>query len=298
MYNQNKILRVLQLIRTLKSPPAKSIRQLSTLLDSTERTVYRYLDLLTEIGFDIQKSERNQICIRCNDENGDLSLNEEEIALMKSLLMTVAKNHPLKDSILKKIYINSETQLHAQQILKAHLGKIIEKLSTAIQTKKQVVLKKYHSFNSNKISDRLVEPIKFTDDYQSVAAYEVKTGKNKVFNIDRISGVEIKKTSFKNAVKHKYKTPDAFGFIAANKVYEIELLLSLRTAMLLKEEYPMTAGLIKLDTKKKLYHFKATVNDLKPITRFVTGFLEDIKIIGSEEFKNHVQEQLWKLLRR
>ncbi len=297
MYNQNKILRVLQLIRTLKAPPAKSIRQLATLLDSTERTIYRYLDLLSEIGFDIQRSEHSHVFISSKDEISDLHLSEEEIALMKSLLMTIAKNHPLKDSILKKIYINSETQLNAQQILKAHLGKIIENLSLAIQTQKQVVLKKYHSFNSNAISDRLVEPIKFTDDFQSLAAYEVKTGKNKYFNIDRISGVEIKKTTFKHTPKHKYKSPDAFGFSATNKNYDIELLLSLRTAMLLKEEYPMTAGLIKLDPKKKLYHFKATVNDLKPITRFVLGFLEDIKIVGSEEFRNYVHDHFWKLLR-
>ncbi|MBK9402179.1 MAG: hypothetical protein IPN36_15475 [Bacteroidetes bacterium] len=38
-------------------------------------------------------------------------------------------------------------------------------------------MKKYHSVNSNIISDRLVEPICFTDNYQSLAAYEIKTGR-------------------------------------------------------------------------------------------------------------------------
>ena len=48
MHNQNKILRVLQLISLLKKEPAKSIRFLSGILESTDRTVYRYLDLIKE----------------------------------------------------------------------------------------------------------------------------------------------------------------------------------------------------------------------------------------------------------
>ena len=63
MYNQNKILRVLQLISLLKKEPAKSIRFLSGILESTERTVYRYLDLVKELGFELQKDQNNNFLI-------------------------------------------------------------------------------------------------------------------------------------------------------------------------------------------------------------------------------------------
>jgi predicted DNA-binding transcriptional regulator YafY len=43
MLNQHKILRVLQLITYLQEKPHKTVQQLSSFLDTTERTVYRYL---------------------------------------------------------------------------------------------------------------------------------------------------------------------------------------------------------------------------------------------------------------
>jgi len=63
MHNQHKILRVLQLITLLKKEPAKSIRFLSGILDSTDRTVYRYLDLVKELGFELQKDQNNKFKI-------------------------------------------------------------------------------------------------------------------------------------------------------------------------------------------------------------------------------------------
>lgn len=295
MYNQYKIFRVLQLISLLKSKPAKSIRQLSIIIDSTERTIYRYLDLLSEVGFVIERTDRNQVFIESTKD--DLQFREEEIQFIKSLVLTVGKQNPLKDSILKKLNITSENQINSQQILNAHLGKIIETLSSAIQLRNQVVLKKYHSINSNNITDRLVEPIKFTDNYQSLAAFEVNTGKNKYFNIERITSVEIKKRVFQYTDKHKYKTPDVFGFSESKNQFEIELLMSLRASVLLKEEYPMTTPLIKYNPKKKKYDFKVIVNDLKPISRFVLGFIDEIEVIGSSLFIQYLKDKVEKITR-
>ena len=68
MHNQNKILRVLQLISLLKKEPAKSIRFLSGILESTDRTVYRYLDLIKELGFELQRDQYNRFLIIKEDE--------------------------------------------------------------------------------------------------------------------------------------------------------------------------------------------------------------------------------------
>ncbi len=56
MLNQHKILRVLQLITLLKKKPAKSIRFMAGFVESTERTVYRYLDLIKELGFEFEQN--------------------------------------------------------------------------------------------------------------------------------------------------------------------------------------------------------------------------------------------------
>jgi predicted DNA-binding transcriptional regulator YafY len=76
----------------------------------------------------------------------------------------------LKDALLRKIYLKSEIVIQGNHLLNAHLGKIVSDLSKAITEHKQVILKKYQSANSNTITDRLVEPISFTDNYTSLCA--------------------------------------------------------------------------------------------------------------------------------
>jgi hypothetical protein len=101
MHNQNKILRVLQLISLLKTKPAKSIRHLSEVINSTQRTIYRYIDLLAELGFHIEKDNYNRFFIESNEKNNDLDFNMEEIQLLKQLVQTVGKDNKVFYNILK-----------------------------------------------------------------------------------------------------------------------------------------------------------------------------------------------------
>ncbi|NBW27313.1 MAG: WYL domain-containing protein [Flavobacteriaceae bacterium] len=289
MYNQNKILRVLQLISLLKKEPSKSIRFLSGILESTERTVYRYLDLIKELGFELQRDQNNRFFIINDVEVEPYSFSNEEVELLKELLFSVGKDSKLKDSILKKIYFKSEIAIHGNHILKAHLGKIVEKLSGAIQNEKRVILKDYHSANSQKISDRLVEPITFSDNYNSLIAFEVETGENKYFNIERITDIVELNTNQEFQEKHKNDKPDIFGFSELNgEKFDIELRLTLRAYLILKEEYPLVQPYVKKEPNKETYLLKCCVNNPKAITRFILGFPKDVKIIGSEEFINFI----------
>lgn len=289
MHNQNKILRVLQLISLLKKEPAKSIRFLSGILESTDRTVYRYLDLIRELGFELQRDQHNRFLIINEDEVESYSFSNEEVKLLKELLLSIGKDSKLKDSILKKIYFKSEIAIHGNHILKAHLGKIVEKLSDAIQKEKRVILKDYHSANSQKISDRLVEPITFSDNYNSLIAFEVETGENKYFNIERITEVIELNTNQEFQEKHKTDKLDIFGFSELNgEKFYIELRLTLRAYLILKEEYPLVKPYVKKESNKESYLLKCSVNNPKAITRFILGFPQDVEIIGSKKYKSFI----------
>jgi predicted DNA-binding transcriptional regulator YafY len=287
MYNQNKILRVLQLISLLKKEPSKSIRFLSGILESTDRTVYRYLDLIKELGFELQRDQNNRFFIINDVEVEPYSFSNDEVVLLKELLLSVGKDSKLKDSILKKIYFKSEIAIHGNHILKAHLGKIIEKLSGAIQNEKRVILKDYHSANSQKISDRLVEPITFSDNYNSLIAFEVETGENKYFNIERITDIIDLNINQEFQEKHKNDKPDIFGFSELNgEKFDIELRLTLRAYLILKEEYPLVQPNVKKESNKETYLLKCKVNNPKAITRFINGLPDEVEILGSKNFVN------------
>lgn len=283
MLNQHKILRVLQLIALLKKSPPKSIKNIATILSNTDRTIYRYLDLIKELGFDLQRDAYNKYYIAGSDTSSDLAFTKEEAKFLTTLLKTAAKDHVLKDTILKKIALKSEISLHAEDLLKAHLGKVVEDITKAISGKNQILLKKYHSANSNLISDRLVEPIRFTDNFSSICAYEVATGKNKYFNIERISDVQLQSTNFKFEKAHKFELPDPFGFSDHDgPKTPIDLRLNLRAYTLLKEEFPLVVPFIKPESKTNTYRLLVSVNNITPVKRFILGLQNDVEVLSGE----------------
>ena len=257
-------------------------------IESTERTVYRYLDLIKELGFELVRDQNKRYFIKGGLSDDAESFTNEEVALLKELLLSTGKQSKLKDSLLKKIYFKSEIAVHGKHILNAHLGKIVQKLSLAIQQENKVILKSYHSANSQKIDDRLVEPIAFTDNYTSICAFEEDTQKNKYFNVERITDVEPleDKQEFKNL--HKLDPVDVFGFTEWNgEKFDIQLRLSLRAYVILKEEYPLVIPYIKLEPNKNTYLLSCCINNPKPITRFILGLSDEVDVLGSKEFLNY-----------
>jgi proteasome accessory factor C len=271
MYNQHKILRVFQLINLLKSKPAKSIRTLAKTLDIDNRSIYRYFDLLRELGFQLEKDTYNRFCILSDDSEEEFMFTSEESVWLNELISTSGKDNILKDAILKKLYVNSEIKIQGKQFFKAHLSKLVEQANQAIQAKQQVLLKKYYSANSQNIEDRLVEPIHFTDNFQHLVAYEVNTHTIKHFHIERITEIEILEKSFQFAEQHRTSETDVFGFASNGEQFAIELLMSLRAYVFLKEEYPATTPYLKYDKKLDQYRLTVNINNMAPVERFVRG---------------------------
>jgi predicted DNA-binding transcriptional regulator YafY len=294
MFNQNRIYRLFQLINYLKAKPAKSVRSIESFLETSERTVYRYLDLLEDLGFDIERDSHNKIFITSNSDIDIIPFTPQEAEYLKRLILSSGKENQLAQSVLKKVQHSSEIQLGAESLYKAHLSKIVEQISVAIVDGKQLLIKGYHSANSQSVTDRLIEPTCFTENYDSVSAFEVKTKLNKYFNIERMTSVEIQDKPMKYEELHEFYKPDIFGFQGKSMNKEIELEMSMRAYLVLKEEYPMSAAFIKPLPDSGKYCFKVKVQSFLAPGRFVLGFLEEVKVVGSKEFVRHVQRVIKK----
>lgn len=270
MSNQKKILRVLQFISYLEQKPSKSIQSIASILETTERTAYRYLDLIRDCGFNVHKDNYNRYFIESGAPSG-LLFTSEEAAFLKQLVLTVGSENKLKDSILSKIYIGSDLKIVASHLLNAKNGRIVERLAEAIALKEQVYLKKYQSINSETISDRLVEPFGFTENYRSLMAFEIASQKNKTYHIDRIASIEFANKPFQHVDLHIIQKLDAFGFSESDEKFLIEKELTLKEYLLLKNEYPLTTPFIKYIPKNDNYLLKIEVNNLEPFERFLRG---------------------------
>ncbi len=298
MHNQHKIRRVLQLIQLLKAQPPKNIRYLAEVLDSTERTVYRYLDLLTSVGFTVERDEHKRVFINHDTPQTLPSFTEEEIRLLRRLVQSSARKSMLRDGILQKLLLHTDVVHAAEHLLQAHLSAIVDDLQQAMNEKHVVVLKGYHSVHSNTLSDRKVEPIGFTTNLQSLIAFEPASGTTKLFNIERITAVDIKKKRFKPGDSHRQQEVDMFGFARGKKTYSVRLLLNMRSTVLLREKYPLTPPCIVQGAEPDTWVFSASIFDLKPLAHFILGFPDDVRILDGKELKQHILQQVNRILQQ
>lgn len=278
MANQNTLYRLLKLIALLKQEPPKSINYIANFLESSSRTVYRYLELLESVGFIIKVNKFKKYSIQDNQLLSPSHLNKEEFEFLKQLLLTSGSSNKVSQSIIHKLSLNTDIELINNDIYDANLSNTIGLINKAIQSKKQIVIEHYQSINSQKISDRLIEPIKFTANYKSLCAFEIKKHKNKFFNLERIGKVVITDQDQRCKHLHQFSTPDVFGVAKNTKTYEINLQLNSRARLVLIEEYPSTKPFLH-KTGDNEFLFSTTVHSLKPLKRFYQGLKNDITVL-------------------
>jgi len=284
MYNQNRIYRVFQLIAYLRAKPAKTTKQLMQFLNTSERTVYRYIEMLRDLGFVVDKDFSGRLSITAGPHSDFVPFTPQESAFLEKLILGAGRKHLLAESLLKKIRTSGEMHAGADILLSSKLSALIEQIALAIQEGKQLYIENYISAHSQQMSDRVVEPVCFTDNYRSLSAYEIKTGENKYFNVERMGGVRIINRKMKHTDKHLFYKPDIFGFQGKNPDKSIAFEMSLRAATLLKEEFPMSAVHISRDDKKGVFRFAASVQSFKAPARFVKGLNNEVQVTGSPEF--------------
>ena len=290
---QAKLLRLFQIIAVLKSGHW-TIKQLADRFDTSERTIYRYINLLEEVDFLLEKDFENRFfIITTEDDPSQAQFSIEETKLIKKLIQTGAQDNPLKSTLLKKLSLNSEIDSMPRLFLKVRLGQFVDQLAESIRNKNQVVLKNYHSANSNEIRDRLVEPIHFGDNYQSIIALDTQDKICKQFKLDRIGEVIEVQTKYQHEDLHKKNQTDIFGFTGDSNTW-ITLHLSLRAYLLLREEYPLSISFT--ERTENGYHFHGPVSNLDGIGRFVLGLMDEIQIKGPELFKNFIESKLQRQL--
>ncbi len=272
MHNQNKIFRVLQLIQLLQEQP-NAISQIAESLEATERTVYRYLDLLRELGYVIRKDLVGRYFIHHPDKS---YFSPEEVQFLLQLLQNTAKKSILARAVLRKITVRFVDQEHDIEDHYFRSGHNLVQLMEAIKKKRQVELINYHSASSESISNRLVEPIRFTPDLQCIAAYEIKSKTTKYFHLNRIEAVRILDQRFRHEVLHRFVAPDLFGFNETGVELSIDLALTFKAQIWIREAYPQSASMISEIQKGKFYRLITTIYDERPLRRLMEGLPEDI----------------------
>jgi len=231
------------------------------------------MELLVEVGFEINKDSSNRYYL--NHDHIE-PFTKEEAELISQSISSNQKNNPLIKSIRTKLVLLDEMNVVSNEIVASHYSKVISLLKDAIETKSQVVLLKYQSASTESVTDRLVEPVSFSSNFDSITAFEIESGKNKFFKIERIGDVQILGNSFEHVEKHESLESDIFGFNDTGDRHHVKLQLSMRAMLWLKDDYPLSVSFIKEEADGH-WILEADVFNMEPVHRIIRSMPEDIK---------------------
>ncbi len=295
MPDQPRLIKLLKMIMLLSSGIKYSIDQICDRLELSERTARRYIRTIRDAGFILPRPVDGLYYIdKQSPYFKELSqlihFSREEAQILYQAIHAISSENVIKQNLVQKLYALYKVPAVARVLVNRQHSQNINLLIKAIEQKRKVILKGYQSANSNKQSDRLVEPYKFNTNYISVWAFDIEDQRNKIFKNSRISYVYLlnEKWSFQN--KHKEAELDHFR-MSSNKKIKVKLILSLRACELLKEEYPLAKPFIKkIDSTK--YQYEAKVYSFDGVGRFITGLCDEIIIQEPEELKIFVKGKM------
>jgi predicted DNA-binding transcriptional regulator YafY len=196
--NQNdshvSVHKVIRLLILLSGTKVYSKREIIEQLGVPERSFYRYLKTLKDEGFVINREntyyQLAKESIQFKEISSLLHFSGEESCILIEAIHQIEASTKTRQNLIGKLSaLYDSDRISAQFVSKENSSKI-KPLLDAIRNKEQVKLVDYRSSGSGNIKSRLVEPFEFTDNYISIWCYEISSGRNKLFKISRITGVE------------------------------------------------------------------------------------------------------------
>lgn len=296
--DHGRIVRLLNLMQLLCSNFDYTIQELSERIEISRRSIFRYLDSFRTAGFAVHKKSANihkllQMPVRQIPLSELVHISEEEAHILHCLLGALSSECQVASNLERKLSALFDATSVTEIIVNKVAGENIMHLSRAMNEKKQATLVDYESGNTMSISDRLVEPIKFSTNYTDVYAYEVSTGITKIFKISRIGKVEVSLTDWQHEDRHETIQTDCFRMTGKEDI-PVTLKMTLKAKNLLIEEYPLSLKDILHEGGD--WYLKTSVKDLAGIGRFYLGLSDQISIVDSPELVEYVKRHVRKNL--
>ena len=292
---QPKIERLLKLMKLMTGNVNYTVTDLAERLDTSYRSIYRYIDSFKDAGFVVQKLEGGVYKLGkespyFKDISQLVHFTDEEAHIVNQLIEGLDDTNMLKQNLRKKLCSVYNCTSMASSVVHGANAKNVNGLIEAIEMRRQVVLHEYASSNTSNVRDRVVEPFGFTTNYVQVWCYEPESGMNKIFKTSRIGSVEVLDTEWQHSDAHKEGYIDIFRMTGFEQ-YGVKLKLGMLSRNLLVEEYPLSErDITPIDGSRWL--LDTNVCNYRGIGRFVMGLLDDIDIVDSPEFSEYIRGQM------
>lgn len=281
-----KLERLLKFILLLSGSRRYTIDELADRLEKTPRTIYRYIETVRESGL-IINAENNFYWIDkksryFRDISSLVHFTEEEAWILNKAILALDDNSVVKSNLAQKLHSIYDLKGLPYPLVRKENSEKVVALIRAIQNKTIVQLDEYHSANSSIVSNRVVEPFEFTINYDYIWCYEICSKSCKLFKTARISKVIDTHKKWQFSHLHHTLPVDIFRNTGQTAV-KVKLVLSMRAANLLLEEFPLSDDfIIQLQNK---YLFDGVVYSYEGIGRFILGLPDEVEVIEPPTLK-------------
>lgn len=281
--DQPKIERVLRLMRLMSGVRHYTIEELAEALDTSSRSIYRYIDTFKEVGYVVTK-ENGVPRLLSMDKYEDIAelvhFTEEEAYVVDRLLDALDNGNVLKQSLKRKLAAVANSAAVVDCVVNGRVAENVHAVIGAIENKRQVKLIGYASSHSGAVRDRWVEPFEFTTDYNQIWCYDLEDERNKLFKTSRIGAVVVLDEAWVAADRHQRGFVDVFRY-SGPKIYRVAVELDVRARNFMVECFPL-AELYMRKVEDELWVLETDVCGLDNVKGFVM-MTEGARLVSSEE---------------
>ena len=288
---QPKVERLLRLMKLMTANVNYTVEDLAERLDTSYRSIYRYIDTFKNAGFVVHKLEGGVYKLGkesryFKDISQLVHFTDEEAHIFNQLLEGLDDTNMLKQNLRRKLTTVYNSTAMAASIVKGKNAQNVNRLQEAIEGCRQVVLVDYASSHAGVTRNRVVEPFGFTTNYVQLWCYEPDSAMNKLFKVARIGSVEVLDAEWQHADRHEQGYIDIFRMTGFEQ-HSVRVRLGMLARNLLIEEYPLAErDITPIDATHWLLDTK--VCNYRGVGRFVMGLLDDVEIVDSPEFEAYV----------
>ena len=291
---QPRVERTLRLMRLMSGNAYLTVEQLAKRLDTSTRSIYRYIDTFKTCGFAVEKID-DSIYRLISMPSGYKDLqklvyfSEEEARVLTYLIESLDETNSLKSSLYKKLCAVFDTKSIKEHSGTSKNAANVQALGNAMKDRKTVILKDYSSSSSGTVRDRVVEPFEFTNNHIDIWAYDCEKKDVRLFKIARIGWVDILPIDWQHGDEHDKGYLDAFRMQGKTQTH-VRLEMTLRARNLLCEEFPL--AIPDVTEKDGKYILDTKVSKMEGVGRFVIGLMGDIRVLDSPELVAYINDYI------
>lgn len=319
---QAQVERLLRLMKLLTGNTTYTVEELAEKLDTSYRSIYRYLDTFREAGFAVRKVRSGVYELvatgrRTRDLDRLVYFSDEEAGIINGLIESLDNTNALKQNLHQKLAAIYDVAPVTDFISKRSNALNVRELSDAIQERRCVVLHDFKS-SSGRSGDRRIEPFAFTTNYIHVWGYDLADGRCKMFGVARIGEVEVLRGEpWTHEAEHRRTEIDVFR-MSGERRFHVKLALDQLARDLLLEEYPLAASEVRPlepgeagglssdsaglssdsggrfpDSAGRLpdtWLFETDVCAMQGVGRFAIGLADHVRVVDSPELSDYIKD--------